>query len=242
MIRVKDIYKYLDSISPWDTQETWDNSGLLVGSIENKVEDIFTSLEASIEVVLECTKNSLLITHHPLIFKPLRTIDTAKYPGNIIDILIKNNITLISIHTNFDLSHLNKSFTEDILGFKESKKDGIVSIVNYNNSINELCKYIRSRLPESPIKISKAKETINNIGIICGAGISTCNNIENVDCIITGDIKYHDAITFLHNNISIIDVGHYDSEKHFPNLLAKYLKNVAYNATILQSRNPFILK
>lgn len=242
MIKIEDIYEYLDSISPFNTQESWDNSGLLIGNINNEIEDIFISLEATKEIVLQCKKNSLLITHHPLIFKPLKIIDFTAYPSGIINILIKNNISLLSIHTNFDLSHLNKSFTKDILGFEKSEQNNFVSIVNYKGHIDTLCKHIKSKLPDSILKVSKAKEEINDIGIVCGAGISVLNDVKNVDCIITGDIKYHDAIAFLHQNISIIDTGHYDSEKHFPYLLAKYLKNVGYNATILESRNPFIFK
>lgn len=242
MIKIKDIYNYLDSISPFDTQESWDNSGLLIGNMDNEVENIFTSLEATKEVALRCTKNSLLITHHPLIFKALKTIDNTNYPSNIIDILIKNNITLISTHTNFDISHLNKSFIEDVLGFKESARNNFVSIIKYDGDIDTLCKYISLKLPNTTIKLSKAKDTIKNIGIVCGAGISLFYDIKDIDCIITGDVKYHDAIMFLQKDISVIDVGHYESEKHFPHLLGKYLKNIGYNATTIESRNPFIFK
>ena len=242
MIKVEDVYNYLDSISPFNTQESWDNSGLLVGNITNQVEDIFISLEATKEIILECRDNSLLITHHPLIFKPLKIINTMKHPSSVIDALIKKNITLISTHTNFDLSHLNKSFVENILEFKEDSRNNFISIIKYDGDINALCKHIKLKIPNSKIKLSKAKEYVNNIGIICGAGISLFDDVKNIDCIITGDIKYHDAITLLQQGISTIDVGHYESESHFPHLLGSYLKNVGYNATILESRNPFIFK
>lgn len=242
MIKIEEIYNYLDSISPFNSQESWDNSGLIIGNMNNEIKDIYISLEATMEIICNLNKNSLLISHHPLIFKPLKTIDTSLYPSNTLKFLIKNNISLISIHTNFDLSHLNEYFVSEILGFKNYTKKNFVAAVSYNGSFDNLCSYIQSKMKGTKLKITKAQEYINNIGIVCGAGISVFSNTKNIDCIITGDIKYHDAITYLHQGVSIIDVGHYDSEKHFPYLLNTYLKNVGYNATILDSKNPFSFK
>lgn len=84
-----EIYDFLDSISPFISQESWDNSGILLGKKSQKISKIFLSLEATKTIAESLESNSLLITHHPLIFKPLKNICSDFYPSNILEILIK---------------------------------------------------------------------------------------------------------------------------------------------------------
>lgn len=236
---VREIYNFLDSISPFNTQESWDNSGILLGSSKQIIKDIYLSLESSIEIANEIKEDSLLITHHPLIFKPLCNILFECYPSNIINILIKKNISLIAMHTNFDLSHLNETFVSEILGFSKYQKDGFVCKVNFNDSFSKLVEYVKKHLPLSTLKLTQANEFVGNIAIICGAGLSAVESYEDISCIITSDIKYHDAMKFLSLGISLIDVGHYDSERHFGKIVHKELQKINYNAIMLDSQNPF---
>lgn len=236
-----EIYKYLDDISPFESQELWDNSGILIGKNDKKISDIFLSLEATIEIAESLPKDSLLITHHPLIFKPLKNLRTDFYPNNIIEILMQKNIALIAMHTNFDLSHLNKSFVCDVLGFKQYEKENFIIKVAFNASFAELISLIEGKMPNANLKITQASETIKNLIIVCGAGCGVIaeENVGENDCIITGDVKYHDAMKFLSLKVSIIDVGHYHSERHFGDILQKNLKKIGYKAIILTSQNPF---
>ncbi|MDE6886503.1 MAG: Nif3-like dinuclear metal center hexameric protein [Helicobacteraceae bacterium] len=240
-----EIYDFLDFISPFQNQESWDNSGLLIGNHKTKIKDIFLSLEADFKVVEKIPNNSLLITHHPLIFSPINSLDFSTYPSNIIEVLINKNISLIAMHTNFDLSHLNEYFTKEILGFRDYQKQDFICKVNKKTNFNNLAEYIKERYAklglDTTLKLVRAKDKINNIAVICGAGISCIESsmFGEFECVITGDLKYHDAMKFSSLNISIIDVGHYESECHFGQILAPYLKKINYNAIILDSQNPF---
>lgn len=236
---VGEIYEFLDSISPFTKQESWDNSGILIGSKKNKIKEIYLSLEATMDIANQCSKNSLLITHHPLIFKPINNIIFETYPNNIIEILIKKNIALISMHTNFDLSHLNEAFVSEILGFRKYQKNDFICSVAFNDSFDKLVNHIRKQMPNSTLKLTQANEHINNIAIICGSGFDAVESYENINCIITSDIKYHNAMKCLSLGISLIDVGHYDSERHFCKIVYKELQKINYNAIMLDSQNPF---
>ena len=163
MLRLKEIYQYLDSISPFSLQESWDNSGLLIGNIESNIKDIYLSLEVTKELAQNAKEDSLIIAHHPLIFKPLSKIDFLDYPSNIIEILIKKNISLIAMHTNFDITHLNKYFVEKILGFSYFTK-GIACIVEEEIEFDDLLKKF-----DYPIRYSKCKDKIHKIAIVCGS-------------------------------------------------------------------------
>lgn len=236
---VREIYEFLDSISPFTKQESWDNSGILIGSKKNKIKEIYLSLEATMDIANQCSKNSLLITHHPLIFKPINNIIFETYPNNIIEILIKKNIALISMHTNFDLSHLNEAFVSEILGFRKYQKNDFICSVAFNDSFDKLVKHIREHMPNSTLKLTQANEHIKNVAIICGSGFDAVESYENISCIITSDIKYHNAMKCLSLGISLIDVGHYDSESHFCKIVYKELQKINYNAIMLDSQNPF---
>ena len=100
MATIKDIYNFIDSFAPFNTQEEWDNSGLLVGDKNAKVTKILFALDVTSDVI-EQAKNvgaNLIITHHPVIFKAISNVlsDSLMYK------LISNNISIICAHTNYD--------------------------------------------------------------------------------------------------------------------------------------------
>lgn len=240
MLKLAEIYRYLDSISPFSLQMQWDNSGLLIGDMQSSINDIYLTLEVTKELALSANEDSLIISHHPLIFKGLKKLDFSEYPSNIIEILIKKNIALISMHTNFDITHLNKYFTEEILGFKNYYMQGALCLVEGEFKFDNLL-----ALFDASIRFSKCKDSVNKIAIICGSGMSEIDSVykENgIDCIITGDVKYHDVMKYKSLGISIIDANHYHSECFFGDVLASYLKDISYNAIIFDLENPFSIK
>ena len=99
MATVKDIYNFIDSIAPFNTQEEWDNSGLLVGNENAEVTKILFALDATSDVVDQAIKfgANLIITHHPVIFKAVSDV----LSDSLIYKLINNNISIICAHTNY---------------------------------------------------------------------------------------------------------------------------------------------
>ncbi len=240
MLKLAEIYRYLDSISPFSLQMEWDNSGLLIGNMESSIKDIYLTLEVTKELALSANEDTLIISHHPLIFKGLKKLDFSDYPSNIIEILIKKNISLISMHTNFDKTHLNKYFVEKILGFSSYCMCDICCIVDGEFLFDDLLKKFNY-----PIRFSKCRDIVGKIGIICGSGMSEFDLMckkYNIDCIITGDVKYHDVMKYKSLGISIIDANHYNSECFFGDVLYSYLKDISYNAIIFDLENPFSTK
>ena len=102
MTKIIDIYKEIDKVAPFNTAAEFDNVGLLIGSFDTEVKKALLALDVTSEVINEAINigANLIITHHPVIFNPLKRIreEDAVYK------LIKNDIAVISVHTNLDLA------------------------------------------------------------------------------------------------------------------------------------------
>ncbi len=233
-------------------QEDWDNSGLQIGDLCNDINNVMLTLDISSEVVdyaVSCNTD-LIITHHPLLFSSLKSIDYSTYEGKIIKKLIANNINLYSMHTSFDMADLgvNHKLAEklmienyDLLHAvdKDCGYGGIgtvepENVVEYARKVKDLLKaeYLR-------LYCGDEKRLISRVAFCGGSGSDFIQDAVNkgADVYITGDIKYHQAQAALQNNLCIIDAGHYYTEYHslenIKNILDKN-KKLNLNVVLLE--------
>lgn len=123
-MKLNDLIKKIENKYPLNLAYDWDNVGLLVGDFHSEVKNVLVSLEANEKVIDEAIEKNvdLIVTHHPFIFRKMNKINTKDLKGRLIHKLIKNDIALYSMHTNFDIAFdgLNDYFME-IMGFENSK-------------------------------------------------------------------------------------------------------------------------
>ncbi|MFA6138487.1 MAG: Nif3-like dinuclear metal center hexameric protein [Sulfurimonas sp.] len=237
-MKLLDIYNFLDNLSPFLLQEEWDNSGLLIGDFSQEISKIVLSIDVDEALIDSLEYDTLLITHHPLIFGGLKQLDFSKYPANLIQKMIKKNISNIAMHTNFDQTHLNEFVAKEILGVEILKKEGFVTYFEVDEDFDFFAKKISSAFGLPHAKCVKSHERVKRVALTTGSGCSLISSIE-ADCFLTGDIKYHDAMHAKSIKLSLIDIGHYESEHFFAEILAKYLKNLGLAVIISSSENPF---
>jgi len=237
-MKILDIYKFLDELSPFELQESWDNSGLLVGEFSQDIQRIALSIDVDEALIDTLEEDTLLITHHPIIFGGLKQLEFSKYPANLIQKMIRKNISNIAMHTNFDQTHLNNFVAEEVLGYKIVKKDGFVAYLDVNESFDEFSKKVSVAFGLPHAKCVKCHETLKKVALVTGSGCSLIKSID-ADCFLTGDVKYHDAMEAKSINLSLIDIGHYESEHFFAQILLKHLKNLGLEVIIASSKNPF---
>lgn len=236
---LQEIYEKLDTLSPFDLQEKWDNSGIQVGSKNQEVKKIVLSIDIDEELLDLVDEGTLLITHHPLIFSGLKELDYDKYPAKLLQKMVRKNISNIAMHTNFDISHLNDYVTSEVLGYKIVNKDGFLNYIEVNEDFDTFAKKIREKLSLEFTKNVKCKDFIKTAALTTGSGASQISYID-AECFLTGDIKYHDAMAAKSINLSLIDIGHFESECYFAEILEKHLKILGLEAIIATSKNPFM--
>jgi len=235
---LKKIQTHLNQISPFSLQEKWDNSGLIVGDLNREVSQIVLSLDIDNALIEEAKENTLFVVHHPLIFGKLSSLDFAKYPSNLLEKMIKKNISCIAMHTNFDKTHLNSYVFEKVLGFKIERQEEFICVAKVDFTYKNLLKHIKEKFDLATLKVVGKKERISSIALCTGAGASLIDEVE-ADCFLTGDIKYHDAMKAMSENLMMVDIGHYESEKFFAEILMDELKVLPILVIMSNSKNPF---
>jgi dinuclear metal center YbgI/SA1388 family protein len=237
-MKLNDIYKILDEISPFELQAEWDNSGVLTGDMEREIKDIYLSLDADRELIETLPKGSLLIVHHPLIFKGIKELTLNGYPNLSLIEAIKKDISIVAMHTNYDLTHLNRYVLEEVLGFRESEREGFVSYFEVGMEFGEFAKLIKEKLSIDKLSVVEGSRMIERAALVTGSGGDLIREIK-AECFLTGDIKYHAAKEASEIGLSLIDVGHFESERFFARSLQKELQNKGINGIIANSINPF---
>ena len=216
MSTVKDIYSFLDTIAPFSTSAPWDNAGLLVGDENKEVKKVMLSLDVTSDVIDEAIKENvdLVITHHPLIFDPVKSVtaDTLLYKA------VTSGISFISSHTCLDIA---KDGVNDCLaiaiGIKNVKaveEDEFLKI----GEIEEKTEYeFVSLLKEKlfcNVLYNSTGNNIKKVAFCSGSGGDLWSLAKScgADALLTGEAKYHEFLDASFKNISVFACGHFETE------------------------------
>lgn len=248
-----DIVKYLEQFYPKTNAYDWDNVGVQVGSLNKKTKKVMITLDLTKEVVKEAIekKINLIICHHPLLFKPVSSLHTETPRGWIISKLIKHDIALYAMHTNYDVSNegMNDEFAS-ILGIQNPQLlDDEVGIGRYGEIENEMpmldwIAFIKKQLGLKEVKlIGSVEKIVKKVGISGGSGSIHINAAKrkNCDVYLTGDVTYHTALDAIQMGLNVIDIGHH-AEKIFCQAIKRKLDGAFPDIEIMISEtntNPY---
>ena len=241
---VKEIYDFLNSISPFNTA-VHDNVGLLTGSMDKEVTGICTCLDITNDIIDEAVlKNAnLIISHHPVIFDPLRCV----CPPNPVHKLVRNDISAIAMHTNFDMSEggVGDALVE-LLGFTpvgdvlepvhpNGLGFGSVCDLDFAFTPKALAEHCKNALDLGGVRYTPINKEIRRVAVCSGAGGSTMHYAieRGCDALITGDIKHNVWVDAINSNFVLIDAGHFGTEKCATHRLAALLSRKFGEITVL---------
>jgi GTP cyclohydrolase I len=227
---VADLISWMEGIAPPELAEEWDNSGLQVGSVRQPVKKVWVALDP-LEPVIEAAvarKIDLLITHHPLILRPLSRVDFATPVGRAIATAIKGNLSIYSAHTNLDSAaegindilarRIGLTETECLMpapGGAHTLGLGRIGRLDPPFSVGELARRIKAELHLDIVKAAGDMAQIATRAAICSGGGSSLVEAfleSNAHVYISGDMRYHNARDVEAAGRALIDIGHFPSE------------------------------
>ncbi|NLN41522.1 MAG: Nif3-like dinuclear metal center hexameric protein [Clostridiales bacterium] len=251
----------MNDFAPEEWAEPWDNVGLLLGNRDSNVQRLMVTLDVTPDVVQEAIEKEvdMIISHHPLIFNPMKRIVYDNVEGRLIMELISNNIALYCAHTNLDMTiggvddslakalklrDVRKLGQEDILQSKPGfgrwgKLEASMRLIDFAHYVSEVLN--SPRIEIVGMKKGKENKLIKTVALCAGSGSSFMEQAQRIgaDIFITGEIKYHDALMADWLDIDIMAVGHFYSEipvlKELIKHLQKAVDSLQYKVEIYES-------
>ena len=251
MATVSDIIDVMNTLAPRLLAEKWDNVGLQIGDPQQNVKNIWIALDPTLPVLdAACRENvDLLITHHPLIFRPLKSIDFQTPLGSLLNMAVRHQLAVFSAHTNLDivaggindllserigLTHLKPlRKTSDPCEIQSPETDGraqgLGRIGNLESPLElvAFAKMIKQKLGLKTIRFAgNSSLTVTEAAVCSGSGSDLLPDFfaSSAEVYVSGDLKYHDARDVEAANLGLIDIGHFSSEKLIIHALSERLK------------------
>ena len=224
-MRLKKILEWLEELSPVTYAEEWDNVGLLVGDDEQEIKRIVIALDASDSVIKQAVElqADLVLTHHPMIFKPVKQINNHSMIGRRILALASNRIAYYAMHTNFDIKGGMAELAAEKLELTETVPLDVTTVIDGQpegiGRTGLLKEAVEIRLLAEKVKVRK-------VAVCPGSGKSEIENAlkQKADILITGDIGHHEGIDAVDMGLVIMDATHYGLEHIFIEFMAGYLR------------------
>lgn len=254
MLKVYDVIEYIESIAPVETALGFDNVGLILGKRDREVTGILCCLDLTGEVIKEAVEGgyNTIITHHPFIFDYFKRIDEDDVRGDLLCKAIRNNLNVYSAHTNWDFAEkgVNEALCSALmLGDvkADASKEHRLGMLKEEMTVPVFVEYVKDKLRSKGIKYvlpDKCKNrVIKVVGVSSGSFDDETSWIyeNNVDALVTGELKHSAAIDLKMHGFVTVSAGHYETEvlsmRNMAELLGKHYE-VKVKFSDLQ-KNPF---
>lgn len=257
-MKCQEIITILQKQAPEQYACEWDNVGLLVGDANKEVQKVYIALDATEETIEEAVAlgADMLLTHHPMIFKGIKKVNTDDFTGKRVVSLIRADMAYYAMHTNFDVKGMAELAAEKIgltdckvlevtcedeQGLQGIGKVGTVSSM----SVRDCAELVKKAFHLEQVKVfGDLDAKITRAAICPGSGKSVIGEAlkSGAQVLITGDIDHHEGIDAATQKMAVIDAGHYGIEKIFIPYMKQYLEENTTGLTILEQpeKQPFV--
>jgi dinuclear metal center YbgI/SA1388 family protein len=226
---VGDVLRALEQLAPSRLAEEWDNVGLQVGREDWPVGRVLVALDVSPVVIEEALgqQAQMLVTHHPLIFRPLHALDLGSPSGRMLDTLVQKRLAVAAAHTNLDsvcggvndllargvglvaATVLQPDAVDGSSGF------GRVGCLSAPTTLAALAARIKTLLGLEAVRLAGRPDLPVRRVAVCsgsGGGLLPAFWQSTAEAFVSGDLRYHDAREAELRDRGLIDIGHYESE------------------------------
>lgn len=235
MIKTGDLLRIVNSAIPEPLAKDWDNSGMQVGSLDWEAKGIIISLDADIPMLEKAREvgANIAITHHPLLFNPIKQLDLGTPVGKVMAQAIRDQVFIYSAHTNLDIMEggVNDTLAKKInlLNIRPLADMGRIGELPGDETLEGLITRVKKdfSIPYLTV-VGRPERRIKKVAVCGGSGGSLVKEAaENgADLLITGDVKYHAARDAESYGIAVMDIGHFSSEALILPVLASLIKDM----------------
>lgn len=212
-MKITELYNYFDEIIPRELSEEWDNDGRMLIASDKEVESVLVALDITPEVTEVAIKGGydLIVTHHPLIFKPLKGITDPKFTA-----LIKAEVSVFSFHTRLDTvaGGVNDCLAsllglENVEAFCEMGRVGDIEEMPFD----AFAKKVKDTLGCQSVRYVKGGDTVKRVALLGGGGKDFWSEASKIaDVYITGEMSYNTMLDAYESGFSVIEAGHFETE------------------------------
>ncbi len=238
-MNVESIAEFIEKIAPSTLAESWDNVGLLVGDRQADVARVMACLTITPASAREAIdqRADLIVTHHPLPFRPLKRLTSSTSEGGVLLALIAARIAIYSPHTAFDSAAegINQRLAEGLdlqdVRVLVPAADGVLGSGRWGKlacavPLAEVVARLKHFLNVSAVQITGALDRpVHVIAVACGSAgeFLTPARALGCDCLVTGEVRFHTALEALATDVSLVLPGHFASERFAVEALAAVL-------------------
>lgn len=249
-----DVINYMRTLAPENLAESWDNVGLMVGDEQAEISKVMVCLDITDKVVKEAVEKNvdMIVTHHPLIFKGMKSITAQTSAGRRVITLIKNNISVYSAHTNLDIAY---GGTNSVLAhlLELENVQGLMPTDNPNEFLGKVgdlpvpmsfyafSLLVKEQLCAEYITVTgNEMTTVSRVALCTGkaSSLEYMAQAKKMGCqvYITGDVGYHDGQNANDLDLCLIDGTHYYTEVLVVPVLEEYLQQEFPELEVIRSR------
>ncbi|MBP5292220.1 MAG: Nif3-like dinuclear metal center hexameric protein [Lachnospiraceae bacterium] len=232
-MKARDLIDIIEELAPPDMACDWDNTGFQVGRRDTDITGVYVALDATERSIRAATKAgcNFLLTHHPLIFKGVKSISDDSSVGRRLLMMAEAGIVYYAAHTSYDAAPgmmadriAARLGLSDTLPIEPSQNGGSIGRIGrlseplYPEELSQRVKAALSIpyvIEYSPDGLTKKQITC--VGVLPGSGRDELALAQHLgaEAYVTGDINYHTAVDAMEDGMIVIDAGHYGTEWAF---------------------------
>lgn len=249
-----DVKAYFQAFYPETDAFEWDHVGLQVGDLNVPITKILLTLDVTLDVIHQAIKHgaNMIVSHHPMLFHAVHTIDVSRAQGTMIEACMKAGITVYSAHTNYDVGEPGMNgVMARMLGLgdirvlnPDAPGKGIGRVGEIEpTALSQFTEHIKTVFNVPHVRLitdESLKTPITRVALSGGAGSEDMGAAlaQKADLFLTGDIKHHTALDLLAHHLSAVDIGHF-AEHVFKEDMKNAFTERGFNVMVSDETFPF---
>ena len=258
-MKVKDILGALEEFAPLALQDGYDNAGLQIGLAEDaEATGALLCLDVTEDVVDEAVLRgcNLIVSHHPLLFRPVKSITGSDYIGRVILKAIQQKVAIYAAHTNLDAAYggvnfkmaeklelqniewLSPKVSYEYAGETRTAGEGIIASLPTPMSQKDFMERVKEIFGLRSLRVNHAtKGQISRVALCGGSGAFLIPKAveQGADAFITGEIGYHRFFGY-EDQLLLMEIGHYESEQYTLELLYQIISRKAPGLQVCRTK------